>query len=104
MIEDKFCHAGMVAIVIMGAITFVIRAGGFWLIGYVQVSDRMRRMLEALPGSIVAAVVLPIVAKNGAAGVFALAAALTVMLAFRSTLLGVMVGIAAAALVRRAGL
>jgi uncharacterized membrane protein len=64
----------------------------------------MRRMLEALPGSIVAAVVLPIAAKNGSAGVFALVAALAGMLASGSTLLGVMAGIAAAALARQAGL
>ena len=95
---------GLAAIVLMAAMTLLIRAGGFWLRGHVRLTTRVRRMLEALPGSIVTAVVLPIAIKSGAPAMFAVAAAVTVMIACRNTLLGVMVGITVAALARRAGI
>jgi uncharacterized membrane protein len=104
MPDGKLLNDGVLAIAIMAGITFLIRAGGFWLMGCVQLTERLRRMLEALPGSIVAAVVLPIAAKSGAAGMLSVAAAVAGVLLSGSTLLGVTVGIAAAALARHAGL
>lgn len=92
------------AIAVMAATTLLIRAGGFWLMGHVPPTTRVRRMLEALPGSIVAAVVLPIAAKSGTAAILAVSAAVMVMIAWRSALLGVVAGIAAAALARSAGI
>ena len=43
------------AILAMGAVTYSIRAGGFWLMGHVPLTARVRRMLEALPGTVVVA-------------------------------------------------
>jgi branched chain amino acid efflux pump len=71
--------------------------------GHVRLTTRVRRMLEALPGSIVAAAVLPIAARNGTAAILAVAAAAITMMACRSSLLAVVVGIAVAALARSAG-
>ena len=102
--EAKLWQDGVLAIAIMGCLTFLIRVGGYWLMGYVQLTERKRRMLEALPGSIVAAVVLPIAANNGAAGLLAIGIAVAGMLLSGSTLVGVTAGIAAAALARYAGL
>jgi uncharacterized membrane protein len=93
----------VVAIAVMAAATFVIRASGFWLMGHVRLTRRVRRMLEALPGSIVAAAVLPIAAKNSITAILAVAAAAITTIACRSALLGVVVGIAVAALARSAG-
>ena len=94
----------LAAIAVMAAVTFLIRAGGFWLMGHVRLTTRVRRMLEALPGSIVVAVVLPIAVKIGTAAVLAVAAAIVAMFAWRNTLLGVVVGVTVAALARRAGM
>ena len=91
------------AIAVMAATTFLIRASGFWLMGHVQLTTRVRRMLEALPGSIVAAAVLPIAAKGGIAAILAVTAAAVTMMACRSALLGVVAGIAVAALARSVG-
>jgi uncharacterized membrane protein len=94
----------LVAIAIMAVVTFLIRIGGFWMMGYVQLTPRVRGMLEALPGSVVAAVVLPIAVKNGTAAVLAVAMAIAAMIASRNTLLGVILGVAIAALARHTGM
>jgi uncharacterized membrane protein len=92
------------AIAVMAAVTLVIRVGGFWMMGRVPLTARVQRMLEALPGSIVAAVVLPIAVKSGTPAVLAVAAALAAMIAWRNTLLGVILGVAITVLARRAGM
>ena len=92
------------AILAMGAIAFMMRAGGFWLMGRVPLTPRVRRMLEALPGSIVAAIVLPIVVRIGPVAALAVVAAALVMAWRRSELLAVAAGILVAILARAAGL
>jgi predicted branched-subunit amino acid permease/uncharacterized membrane protein len=92
------------AIAAMAVATYAMRAGGFWLMGKVQPSARLRRMLDALPGSVVAATVLPIIAREGLVAVVAIAAAGTMMLVRRNDLLAVVTGMAVAAMARAAGL
>ncbi len=94
----------LLAIGVMAAMNFAMRAAGFWVMAHVPLTVRMRRMLEALPGSIVAATVLPIAAKGGLAATIALAAAALAMMWRGNSFLGVAVGVAAAGLVRAAGL
>jgi uncharacterized membrane protein len=88
----------------MAVATYAMRAGGFWLMGRMQPSARVRRMLDALPGSVVVATVLPIIAHEGFVAVVAIAAAGAVMLVRRNDLLAVVTGMAVAAMVRAAGL
>jgi len=94
----------LLAIVVMAAMNFSMRAGGFWVMAHVPLTRRTRRMLEALPGSIVAATVLPIIAKSGPAAGIAVAAAAAVMLWRGNSFLGVAAGVLVAALVRAVGL
>ena len=91
------------AIVVMAVATYGLRALGFWLMGHVPPSKRLTRMLEALPGSVVVATVLPIIVRDGLPAVLAIIAAGGVMLAWRNDLLAVITGMAVAALVRAAG-
>jgi uncharacterized membrane protein len=91
------------AITVMAIATYAMRAGGFWLMGHMPPSRRLTRMLEALPGSVVVATVLPIVVRDGLPAMLAIAAAGTVMLVRRNDLLAVVAGMAVAALVRVAG-
>ena len=95
---------GLVTILVMAATNYLMRAGGFWLMAHVPLTVRVRRMLAALPGSIVAATVLPIVAKSGPAAFVALAAAAAVMVVARNEFLAVVAGVLAAALMRSAGI
>lgn len=92
------------AILAMTAATYSTRIIGFWLMGHVPLTPRIRKMLETLPGSVVTATVLPIVAKNGAPAMLAVAVAMVVMIARRNEFLAVAVGLAIAALARAGGL
>ena len=67
-------------------------------------TPRLRRALAALPGSIVAATVLPIVERIGLAAGIALVAALGAMLIRRNEILALVVGLAAAIAARAWGL
>jgi branched chain amino acid efflux pump len=95
---------GALAIVSMAMTVFLIRAGGFWLMGHVNVTPRVRRMLEALPGSIVAAIVLPVIAKIGLVAAVGAATAAGLMIVVRNELLAVVAGVLVGVAARAAGL
>ena|SRR5690349_14992530 len=95
---------GALAIVAMAATVLLIRAGGFWLMGHVTVTPRVRRMLEALPGSIVAAIVLPVIAKIGPVAAIAAVAAAALMILVRNELVAVIAGVLVGVAARAAGL
>jgi uncharacterized membrane protein len=67
-------------------------------------SPRLRKMLEALPGSVIVAAVLPIVVRDGLTAMLAIGAAVVVMLIARRDILAVIAGMAVAAAARAAGL
>ena len=94
----------LAAILAMAAATYAMRAGGFLLMAYVPLTPRLRRMLDALPGSVVVAAVLPILVREGPVAALAIAAAGAVMLLRRNDLLAVLTGMAVAAGARAAGL
>lgn len=94
----------LLAIIVMAAMNYLMRAAGFWVMGHVPLTRRTQRMLQALPGSIVAATILPIVARNGHAASIAVAAAMGVMILRGNSFLAVAVGVAMAALLRAAGI
>jgi uncharacterized membrane protein len=93
----------LIAIAVMAVATYAMRAGGFWLMRHVAMTVRMRRMLEALPGSVVVATVLPIAVREGPVAQLAIGSACVVMLLFRKDLLAVITGMAVAAAARAAG-
>jgi uncharacterized membrane protein len=88
------------AILAMGAVTYAMRAGGFWLMGHVPLTPRVRRMIEALPGAVIIATVLPIAASEGVPALLAIAAAVGAMMIRRNDFLAVIVGMSVAALAR----
>jgi uncharacterized membrane protein len=94
----------LLAIVVMAITTALMRVGGFWLMGRVPLTPRVRRMLESLPGAIVAAIVLPVIARIGLVAALAVAAAAASMIVRRSELLAVAIGVGVAVLARAAGL
>ena len=94
----------LAALLVMAAITLLMRAGGYWLMGRVPLTPRVRRMLEALPGSIIAAIVLPLAARIGPVAFLAVAAAAAVMAWRRNELLAVAAGILVAVAARAAGM
>jgi uncharacterized membrane protein len=93
----------MIAFAVMTAVTVASRLGGYWLMGYVTVTPRVRRMLDALPGSIIVAAALPVAVNGGPVVVFAIAAAIGVSLLVRNDFIAVITGMTVAALARALG-
>ena len=102
--NDVLPYATFIAIATMAAMTYLVRVGGFWMMGHVPITARVHRMLEALPGSVVAAIILPVVAKNGLPALFAVLAVIAVMTIRRNDFIAIGAGLAVAALARFAGL
>lgn len=100
MTIDAASYAVLLAILAMAGATYAMRAGGYWLMGYVTLTPRIRRMLEASPGAVIVATVLPIVAREGLPAAAAIVAGGVVMLLWRRDYLAVAAGMAVAAALR----
>ena len=94
----------LLAIAAMTAVTLSMRLGGYFLMSYVTVTPRVRRMLDALPGSVIAAAVLPVALQGGVVAISAVVLAMLAMYFSRSDIVAIVVGVGAAALLRAAGL
>jgi uncharacterized membrane protein len=93
-----------VAILGMAGATWLMRVSGYWLMGHVPLTPRVRKMLEALPGSVVAAIVLPIMVKNGLPAIFAIAAVVASMMVRRNEFIAIALALAVASGARALGL
>lgn len=93
----------LAAILAMAAVAHLIRFAGYWMMASVPMTPRLRRMLDALPGSVVAATVVPIVAKSGVAAAIGIAAVIVMMALRRNEFLAVFVGIGLIAALRAVG-
>jgi uncharacterized membrane protein len=103
MTTELFSAPAIVAILAMTAMTYLMRAGGFWLMAHVPITLRVRRMLEALPGSVVVAIVLPIVVKSGVPAFAGIAAVLAIIVVTGNQFLGVFGAVGLVALIRYFG-
>ena len=92
-----------IAILAMTGATALMRLGGYWLMATVPLTRRVRRMLDALPGSVIAATIVPIVVNNGVPAALGVAVVATLMVIRRNEFLAVFAGLAAVALARAAG-
>jgi uncharacterized membrane protein len=96
---------GFAAILIaMLLAVYVTRAGGFWLMGRFPIGPRLRRMLDAMPGAVIAATVAPILVTGGISGWLAIATAAVTMIVLRNDFAAVVAGVGVAAAVRAAGI
>ena len=100
MTSDLGAAGVWLAIVAMALVTYAVRAGGFLLMGYIPLTRPVRAFLQALPGAVVVAIILPIAVHGGAAAAAAVAIALVVMAWRKNDLIAVVCGVAAAAAMR----
>lgn len=56
-------------IAVMAAITYAFRAGGYWLMGRVNLSPRLEAGLSYLPGAVITALVVPAALEVGPEGI-----------------------------------
>ncbi|HEV2557985.1 MAG TPA: AzlD domain-containing protein [Microvirga sp.] len=96
--------APAIAILAMATATYLCRASGVVLMSRIAITPRIERALRALPGSIVAATVLPLALDGGPPALLGIAAAVVVMRLTRFELAALVAGLAAVALLRAAGL
>lgn len=89
-----------IAILAMAAATYPMRAGGFWLMGHVPLTPRIRKILAASPGAVIVATILPIIVREGGPAALAILAGGLVMVLWRRDFLAVLAGMAAAAAAR----
>lgn len=96
---------GFIAVLAAMTITvYLTRAGGYWLMGRVTIGPRLRRMLDALPGAVIAATVAPILLHGGIRAVLAMLAAAAIMFVVRNDFAAVLTGVAVAAAAFAVGL
>lgn len=84
----------------MAAVTYLTRAGGYWLVRRVPLRGRLAAALEAVPGAIIVALVAPAALATGPAESVAAAAALAVAALRGPMLLAVGASVLAAIAVR----
>lgn len=94
----------LAAIFGMAGITYALRAGGYWVMGRVPITPKMRRGLEALPGAIIVSTVIPIVLQGGLAVGLCLFVAAAVQVWVKKEYVAVFCAAAAAAGLRAGGL
>ena len=63
--NEALPHGVFYVIAAMAAVTVFTRFAGFWMMGRVTLTPRIMRMLDALPGSVVAALILPVIVRKG---------------------------------------
>lgn len=101
--NEPLAYGSIIAILAMGAVTYLTRVSGFWLMGHIPMTRRVRRTLEVLPGAIMAATVVPIVAKVGVVALLAVVVALVSMVIRRNEFLAAGLALVAASLARAYG-
>jgi uncharacterized membrane protein len=94
---EKDALGFFVTLGLMMIVVYVTRIGGYWLIGRLVIGPRLRRMLNALPGAIIAATVAPALVQGGLRAVLALSATALVMIVVRKDFPAVLAGVAVAA-------
>ena len=88
----------------MAAVTYLCRSLGYLIMGYVPLTQRVRRGLEALPGAVVVSIIVPGAVAAGPSGLLAVLTGMLTMWVSRRDLLGLMVGCATAVIARNFGL
>ncbi|WP_346900004.1 AzlD domain-containing protein [uncultured Roseibium sp.] len=106
MTDAIFSVDGMflLAITGMAAVTYAMRAGGYWIMGRIPLTPRIRRALEALPGAIIVSTILPIALQGGVPVMLCLVISAAVMAWVRKEFIAVVFAVGAAAAMRAYGL
>ncbi|GAB6860340.1 AzlD family protein [Haloplanus litoreus] len=89
-------------ILAMSAVTYATKAGGLWLLGRVEVPERVETGLELLPGAIIVSILAPELIDAGPAEWGAGTVVVVVMWRSGNILLSLLCGVGAVLLLRTA--
>src|SRR5215472_6683713 len=85
----------LITILGMAFVTYVTRAGGFWLMGLVRPSPRVEAWLRQIPGAVLVAIIAPTVLASSLAETLAALATALVALRTKNVLVAMVVGVGA---------
>ena len=91
----------LLAILLMALVTYVLRAGGYWLMGRVTLSPRLEQGLTHLPGAVLTALVVPATVQAGVPGGLALVAVALAMRRSGNLFFALVAGVAVVWLLRQ---
>lgn len=91
----------LLTIALMAVVTYLCRAGGYWLMGRVSMSPRVETGLNYLPGAVLISLVAPAMAREGVPGVCAVIATAIVMRTTNNLLISMGTGVATVWLIRQ---
>lgn len=95
--DNLFTEGAWLAISVMVVMTLIAKMMGFWVLGRVPLTPRVRRGLEALPGGVILATVVPITLESGPAGLLGIGVATLVMVVTKRDWLAIGLGLASVA-------
>ena len=104
MMNEPLAYGPLIGILAMAFATLTTRFAGYWLMGHIPLTKRVRRVLEILPGAIMAATIVPIVAKVGPAALIAVLVAAGSMIVKRNEFIAAGLALVAVSLARAYGL
>ncbi|WP_439572581.1 AzlD family protein [Phreatobacter sp.] len=94
----------LVAILAMAAATWLVRMAGYWIMGRVPLTPFVRACLDALPGTIVVATIVPLAARGGLSAWIGIAVAAGAMVLMKRDIAALAMGLGAVVAVRALGL
>jgi len=97
-------YSPLAVIAVLALVTLLIRWSGFWIMGHVPMTSRLKAGLEALPGAIMIAAITPLVIRGGVSAMAGTALALALMAVTRKDLLALGGGLGLIAALRYFGL
>lgn len=92
------------AILAMAGATWLVRMAGYWIMGRVPLTPFVRACLDALPGTIVVATIVPLAARGGLSAWIGIAVAAGAMILMKRDIAALAVGLGAVVAVRALGL
>lgn len=90
----------LITIAGMAIVTYATRAGGLWLMAHVTPSPRVETALQALPGTLLMALIAPMALTRGPVEAVASALVVVTMLRTGSLIAAIVVGVGTTALFR----
>lgn len=90
----------LLIVLIMTAVSLFSRWGGVFIMSFIPISDGVRRFIGAMSGSVLIAVLAPVVVEGDLGARLALLTTLVLILVVRRPLISITAGFAMAALVR----
>jgi uncharacterized membrane protein len=91
----------LLAIALMAIVTYLTRAGGYWLLGRFTLSPRLEAGLTYLPGSVFIALVVPAMIEEGLAGAISIGVTAIVIRCTNNLLFTLLAGIGTVYIVRQ---